>query len=184
MSPNNSSLNFYLFENGNNQVSLTMILTPPSGSSGSQFDITSTGLAGQGVTTILEDDPIDFLLPWDDTTGTMTSFFSPSSSNDIDGMILGYLPSAANSFWSLTIDFSVHGGFSQIAIWYLVDPFVSEDTALILPLSRSIPPNTVNTVTFSRTGETVVAVSEPASLLFPLAAMVLIGGIARHRRRR
>lgn len=175
------TLAFYLFENTSNQLSLAMVLA--GGVTDSSISVTSTGLTGQGVTTLLRDDPDDGYIDWDDTTGTMQAFFDPGVFNDTDGMILGYLPSAADSSWYLTVDFTLQSGYSDVFIFDLRDPFVSPETSVVELLAGSIVANTTSTVTFSRTGETVVAMSEPAGILFPLGALFLIGGIARNRRR-
>lgn len=173
------ALTFYLYENGNDQLSVSMILTPGSriNENFAVVDIFSTGLGGQGVTTLLQDDPSDFPAPWNETAGSTTAFFS-SRLGDTDGMILGYLPSAAGSSWSLTFDLLLTGGYSSLDIWYLQDPFVTEQDAVYQVTGNQL--GTINSVTFSRTAE-AVAMPGPATALFPLAILGLL--VARRAKR-
>ena len=93
-----NTLTFFLFENGNDDISLFLIMDTPNDGSGSSANIsvTSTGLAGEGVGVLVRDDPGDSSYAWNDATGTMNPNFV-SFPCCTDGMVLGYLPDASSS---------------------------------------------------------------------------------------
>lgn len=171
----------FLFDDQNGGLSLFHIYDVPrdaDGSSGS-LSITSTGLAGTGQGFIVRDDPGDSSFVWDNATGSANLIFF-SSPCCTDGFVLGLLPDASTDSWTINTQYSSLNGINQFDIVTLRDPF---GTGPRIIDRFSINANQIDTLEFVRTGETVVAVSEPASLLLPMAALFLIGGIARHRRR-
>jgi len=173
------TLTFFLFENGKDDISLFLIMDKWNDGSGSaaNISVTSAGLAGTGVNVLVRDDPGDSSYAWNDATGAMNPDFR-SWPCCTDGMVLGYLPDASESSWSINYSFNSYEGLNQARIWYLADAYENNPNQGFQ--SFQIPMNQLNTLVFRRIGETTAAVTAPAGLIFPLAAL----GLFAVRRRR
>lgn len=174
---------FFLFDDGN-ELSLFSFFDIPNDGSGGHVtaNITSAGLAGNnGVYVSVRDDPGDSSYAWDAVNGTSNPNWSWVSCCT-DGMVLSGLPDAEGDTWGLDFDFLSYSGINTFRIYFLGDAY--ENGARTIQ-SVSIPAQLANTLVFRRIEESVtVAVPAPAGMLFPLAALFLIGGIVRNRRRR
>ena len=171
----------FLYDDPGNGLSLFHIYDRSNDGSGmrANVSITSAGLAGTGQSFIVRDDPGDSSYLWNDATGSANLSFQ-SFSCCTDGWVLGLLPDAPSVSWSINAAFSNLEGITNFDIVMLADPYTTPANRHIQRFS--IPGSAINTLEFVRTGETVVAVPAPATALFPLAALFLIGGIARRRR--
>lgn len=177
-----NTLTMFLFDDQNGGLSLFHIYDVPRDSDGLRmtFQVSSTGLAGTGQSFIVRDDPGDSSFIWNDATGASGTIGLVSSPCCTDGWVLGLLPDASTDSWSINTEYSSIQGITNFDIVTLRDPF---GTGPRIIDRFSIAASDINTLEFVRTGETVTAMSEPAAALFPLAALFLIGGIARNRRR-
>lgn len=175
------TLTMFLYDDPNSGLSLFHIYDEPNDGSGmaANLSITSSGLENTGQSFIVRDDPGDTSFFWNDATGSANLSFQ-STPCCTDGWVLGLLPDASTDSWSINTQYSFLTGISRFDIVTLRDPF---GTGPRIIDRFSIAPSSLDTLEFVRTGETVVAMSEPAAALFPLAALFLIGGIARNRRR-
>lgn len=176
-----NTLTMFLYDDPNNGLSLFHIYDEPNDGSGmrANLSITSAGLQNTGQGFIVRDDPGDSSFAWNDATGDANiSFFSSSCCTD--GWVLGLLPDASTESWWINTQYSDLQGIDQFDIVTLRDPF---GTGPRIIDRFSIARSSLNTLQFIRNDETVVAMSEPAAALFPLAALFLIGGITRNRRR-
>lgn len=173
---------FFLFDDGN-ELSMFTFFDIPRDADGGNVDatITSTGLAGNnGVYVSVRDDPGDSSYAWNTATGTSNPDWRWSACCT-DGMVLSGLPNGVGDEWSLNFAFNNYTGITEFRVYLLNDAY--EDGGRTIQ-SFAIPAPLANSLVISRTSEVpVVAMSEPAAALFPLAALFLIGGIARNRRR-
>ncbi|MFT5485666.1 MAG: hypothetical protein ACI9JL_000146 [Paracoccaceae bacterium] len=163
----------FLYNDQSGGLSLFHIYDVPfdaDGSSGN-LSITSTGLGGTGQSVIVRDDPGDSSFVWNDATGSANISFS-STSCCTDGFVIGLLPDGSTDSWSINTQYISLNGIDQFDIVTLRDPFTSQGARVIDRFS--IAANQINSLEFVRTGETVVEVSEPAGLLFPIAALGLL----------
>lgn len=173
---------FFLFDDGNELSMFTFFDVPRDPDGGNvNATITSTGLAGNnGVYVSVRDDPGDSSYAWNVANGTSNPDWRWSACCT-DGMVLSGLPNGVGDEWSLNFAFNDYSGVTEFRVYLLNDAY--EDGGRTIQ-SFNIPAAQANSLVISRTSEvTVVAISEPAAALFPLAALFLIGGIARNRRR-
>ena len=173
---------FFLFDDGN-ELSMFSFFDIPRDADGGHVtaNITSAGLAGNNdVYVSVRDDPGDSTYAWDVASGTSSPNWSWVSCCT-DGMVLSGLPDAEGDTWGLDFDFLSSSGINTFRFYFLGDAY--ENGARTIQ-SVSIPAAQANTLVVRRISEVTAAVPAPAGMLFPLATLFLIGGIARNRRRR
>ena len=170
----------FLYDDPNNGLSLFHIYDRFLDPDGSEIDVSinSAGLAGTGQSFLVRDDPGDTSFAWNDPTGSAILSFR-SSACCTDGWVLGLLPDHSTDSWSIDVDFTFLDGINTFEIVTLQNPFTTQATRTIQRFA--IDPNGINTLEFVRTGETVTAVTAPAGLIFPLAALGLIAVRRRNK---
>ncbi len=129
----------FIIKDGYNQIYLVIVFdTAPDDTGGTaDVSITSEGLAGQGLSFVVRDDPAEGSWNWDDSLGSADLSFSwlPCCT---DGFALGPLPT--ESGYTLDLQFSSLTGINS-----LKTHFTDNSGGLT---SREIPSDQVNTLRF------------------------------------